>query len=443
MANDVVRSMPCNIEAEQYVLGAVLFDNECLADIISVLKPDDFYLAPHKLIYNAMVSLSNKAEPIDFVTLTAELEGDFDSAGGTEYLTQIALMVNTTSNLKYHLKIVEDKAVLRRLIRSTTDITDACYNSSDDINIILSNAENKINDVLSNKNTSDMTHIKEVLADNLSRLEDMMQNKDKLIGVPSGFKSLDRQVTGFQPSDLVLLAARPAMGKTAFALNIATNAAVKFNIPVAIFSLEMSKNQLANRILSSEALIPAEKLKTANVNNDDMRTLASTINKLSKAPIYIDDTAGITVSEIKAKCRRLKMQNRLGLIVIDYLQLIMGNNRESRQNEVAENSRYLKILAKELDVPVITLSQLSRASETRTDHRPILSDLRDSGSIEQDADIVMFLYRDEYYNKDSEKKNIAECIVAKYRNGSTGTVEIGWRGEFTKFMDIDLGHGQG
>ncbi len=443
MANDVVRSMPCNIEAEQYVLGAVLFDNECLADIISVLKPDDFYLAPHKLIYNAMVSLSNKAEPIDFVTLTAELEGDFDSAGGTEYLTQIALMVNTTSNLKYHLKIVEDKAVLRRLIRSTTDITDACYNSSDDINIILSNAENKINNVVSNKNTSDMTHIKEVLADNLSRLEDMMQNKDKLIGVPSGFKSLDRQVTGFQPSDLVLLAARPAMGKTAFALNIATNAAVKYNIPVAIFSLEMSKNQLANRILSSEALIPAEKLKTANVNNDDMRTLASTINKLSKAPIYIDDTAGITVSEIKAKCRRLKMQNRLGLIVIDYLQLIMGNNRESRQNEVAENSRLLKILAKELDVPVITLSQLSRASETRTDHRPILSDLRDSGSIEQDADIVMFLYRDEYYNKDSEKKNIAECIVAKYRNGSTGTVEIGWRGEFTKFMDIDLGHRQG
>ncbi len=440
MANDVVRSMPCNIEAEQYVLGAVLFDNECLSDIISTLKPDDFYLAPHKLIYNAMVNLSNKSEPIDFVTLTAELKGDFDSAGGTEYLTQIALMVNTTSNLKYHLKIVKDKSTVRKLIRSATDICDTCYNSTDDINIILSNAENKLSDVINNKNTSDITHIKEVLADNLSRLEDMMQNKDKLIGVPSGFNNLDRQLTGFQPSDLILLAARPAMGKTAFALNIATNAAVKHKIPVAIFSLEMSKNQLANRILASEALVSAEKLKTAEINADDMRTLAATINKLSKAPIYIDDTAGITVSEIKAKCKRLKMQNKLGLVVIDYLQLITGTSRESRQNEVAENSRYLKILAKELDVPVITLSQLSRASETRTDHRPVLSDLRDSGSIEQDADIVMFLYRDEYYNKDSDKKNIAECIIAKYRNGSTGTVELGWRGEFTKFMDIDTTH---
>lgn len=440
MANDIVKSMPCNIEAEQYVLGSILFDNECISDCMSVLKTDDFYLEQHKLIYSAMIKLSNRAEPIDLVTLTSELSSVFDSVGGTEYLTQIALMVSTTSNLKYHIKIVEDKAILRRLIRTTTQITDACYDSNDDVTVILNDAENKIYDVVQNKSISEMTHIKDILADNLSRLEEMILNKDKLIGVPTGFSALDKQVTGLQPSDLVLLAARPAMGKTSFALNIATNAAVKYKIPVAIFSLEMSKGQLANRILSSEALISSEKIKTATIDPDDMRKLAMSINQLSKSPIYIDDTAGITVSEIKAKCRTLKMQNKLGLIVIDYLQLIMGNSRDGRQNEVAENSRLLKILAKELDVPVIALSQLSRASETRTDHRPILSDLRDSGSIEQDADIVMFLYRDEYYNPESDKKNIAECIIAKYRNGSTGTVDIGWRGEFTKFMDIDVNH---
>ena len=440
MANDIVKSMPCNIEAEQYVLGSILFDNECISDCMGVLKTDDFYLEQHKLIYSAMIKLSNRAEPIDLVTLTSELSSVFDSVGGTEYLTQIALMVSTTSNLKYHIKIVEDKAILRRLIRTTTQITDACYDSNDDVTVILNDAENKIYDVVQNKSISEMTHIKDILADNLSRLEEMILNKDKLIGVPTGFSALDKQVTGLQPSDLVLLAARPAMGKTSFALNIATNAAVKYKIPVAIFSLEMSKGQLANRILSSEALISSEKIKTATIDPDDMRKLAMSINQLSKSPIYIDDTAGITVSEIKAKCRSLKMQNKLGLIVIDYLQLIMGNSRDGRQNEVAENSRLLKILAKELDVPVIALSQLSRASETRTDHRPILSDLRDSGSIEQDADIVMFLYRDEYYNPESDKKNIAECIIAKYRNGSTGTVDIGWRGEFTKFMDIDVNH---
>jgi len=237
-----------------------------------------------------------------------------------------------------------------------------------------------------------------------------------------------------------LIAARPAMGKTSFALNIATNAAVKYNVPVAIFSLEMSKEQLANRILSSEALISSEKLRTAEIDNDDMAKLASAINTLSKAPIFIDDTAGITVSEIKAKCRRLKMKNQLGLVVIDYLQLIQGNSREGRQQEVSENSRFLKIMAKELNVPVITLSQLSRAPDQRTDHHPMLSDLRESGSIEQDADMVMFLYREDYYDKETERQNVVECIIAKFRNGSTGTVDMGWRGEFTKFMDLDTTH---
>ena len=437
MANDVTRSMPCNIEAEQYVLGAIIFDNSCISDVVSQLKPNDFYLEQHKRIYEAMINISNRAEPIDLVTLKSELESIFDNIGGVDYLTQICLMVSTTANLKYHVKIVEEKSLLRKLIRSSNEINDLCFNSDKDVSLIMSSAENKIYEVLQSKQMSDITPIKDVLAENLSRLEELMKNKSKITGVPTGFRDLDLRTTGLQPSDLVLIAARPAMGKTSFALNIATNAAVRHKVPVAIFSLEMSKEQLANRILSSEALISSEKLRTADIDTDDMAKLAGSINTLSKAPIYIDDTAGITVSEIKAKCRRLKLKNQLGLIVIDYLQLIQGSTKEGRQQEVSENSRLLKILAKELNVPVITLSQLSRAPDQRTDHHPMLSDLRESGSIEQDADMVMFLYRDDYYNPESEKKNSVECMIAKFRNGSTGSVDLGWRGEFTKFTNLD------
>lgn len=440
MANDVTRSMPCNIEAEQYVLGAIIFDNSCISDVVSVLKPNDFYLEQHKRIFKAMIDISNKAEPIDLVTLKSELESIFDNIGGIDYLTQICLMVSTTANLKYHVKIVEEKSLLRKLIRSSNEINDLCFNSDKEVALIMSSAENKIYDIIQSKQMSDITPIKDVLAENLSKLEELMKNRSKITGVPTGFKDLDLRTTGLQPSDLVLIAARPAMGKTSFALNIATNAAVRHNVPVAIFSLEMSKEQLANRILSSEALISSEKLRTADIDTDDMAKLAGSIDALSKAPIYIDDTAGITVSEIKAKCRRLKLKNKLGLIVIDYLQLIQGTSKEGRQQEVSENSRLLKILAKELNVPVITLSQLSRAPDQRTDHHPMLSDLRESGSIEQDADMVMFLYRDEYYNPETEKKNSVECMIAKFRNGSTGSVELGWRGEYTKFMDLDNSH---
>jgi len=349
-------------------------------------------------------------------------------------------MVSTTSNLKYHIKIIKDKAVLRKLINAGNDIASISYEQKDDVSVVLGIAESKIYDILQNKTTNDLTHIKDVLAENLARLEEMVQSKAKITGVPSGFKVLDAKTTGFQPSDLVLIAARPAMGKTSFVLNIATHAAMYANVPVAIFSLEMSKEQLTNRILCSEALISNEKMKVADVDPEDMAKLAATINTLSKAPIYIDDTAGITVTEIKAKCRRLKLKNQLGLVIVDYLQLIQGNSRESRQNEVGENSRLLKIMAKDLDVPVLCLSQLSRAPEQRTDHRPVLSDLRDSGSIEQDADMVMFLYRDDYYNQETEKKNVSECIIAKFRNGSVGTVELGWRGEYTRFMNLETNH---
>lgn len=437
MAAENLNSMPCNLEAEQYVLGTIIFDNNCMADILSTLKTEEFYFERNRLIYSAMLEIFNRAEPIDFITLKSQLGINFDVVGGIEYLTKIRLMVSTTSNLKYHIKIIKDKAVLRKLINAGSDIASICYEQKDDISVILGIAESKIYDILQNKTTSDLTHIKEVLAENLANLEEMFQNKSKITGVPTGFKYLDIKTTGFQPSDLVLIAARPAMGKTSFALNIATNAAMRGNVPVAIFSLEMSKEQLTNRILCSEALISNEKMKLAEVDHEDMAKLASTINELSQAPIFIDDTAGITVSEIKAKCRRLKLKGQLGLVVIDYLQLIQGNSRESRQNEVGENSRLLKIMAKELNVPVICLSQLSRAPEQRTDHRPMLSDLRDSGSIEQDADMVMFLYRDDYYNPECERKNISECIIAKFRNGSVGTVELGWRGEFTRFMDLE------
>ncbi|MBQ4527380.1 MAG: replicative DNA helicase [Clostridia bacterium] len=437
MASEIVRNMPCNVEAEQYVLGAAIFDNDCVADIMSSLKSEEFYLEQHRVIYEAMISISNRAEPIDFVTLKSQLGINFDTVGGIEYLTKMRLMVSTTSNLKYHIKIIKDKYLLRSLINAGNDIAAIGYEQKDDLPVILSAAEKKLFDILQNKNTAELTHIKEVLAQNLAKLEEMVQKKEKITGVPTGFKILDLKTTGLQPSDLVLVAARPAMGKTSFALNIATNAALYANVPVAIFSLEMSKEQLTNRILCSEALISNEKMKIADVGPEDIAKLASTINTLSKAPIYIDDTAGITVTEIKSKCRRLKLKGELGLVVIDYLQLIQGNSRDSRQNEVAENSRLLKIMAKDLDVPVICLSQLSRAPEQRPDHRPVLSDLRDSGSIEQDADMVMFLYRDDYYNQETEKKNVSECIIAKFRNGSVGTVELGWRGEFTRFTNLE------
>ncbi len=437
MANDSLRSLPCNLEAEQYVLGSIIFDNDCISDIMSSLKEDEFYFERNRLIYNAMLAILNRAEPIDFITLKSQLGVNFDVIGGIEYLTKIRLMVSTTSNLKYHIKIIKDKAVLRKLINAGNDIASISYEQKDEVSVVLGIAESKIYDILQNKTTTDLTHIKDVLADNLANFEEMLKNKTKITGVPSGFKLLDIKTTGFQPSDLVLIAARPAMGKTSFALNIATNAAMYANVPVAIFSLEMSKEQLTNRILCSEALISNEKMKVAEVDHEDMAKLAATINNLSQAPIYIDDTAGITVTEIKAKCRRLKLKGQLGLVVIDYLQLIQGNSKEGRQNEVGENSRLLKIMAKELNVPVLCLSQLSRAPEQRTDHRPVLSDLRDSGSIEQDADMVMFLYRDDYYNQETEKKNISECIIAKFRNGSVGTIELGWRGEYTRFMNLE------
>ncbi len=438
MAEEIIRTLPHSIEAEQIILGTIIFDNESLPDIISTLKIKDFYLEQHKKIFEAMIDISNRAEPIDIITLKDSLGPAFDNAGGVEYLTQLRFMVSTTANLKYHVQIVKDKSILRDLIRAANDISQNCYNENE-VNEVINIAESRILDISQGKNNTDIFHIKDILVDNLARLDELRKNKGNVTGVPTGFKELDKRTAGLQPTDLILIAARPSMGKTSFAINIATNAAVRHGKSVAIFSLEMGKEQLANRILSSEALIPSQKMRVGDLTMEDCEHLVKTMDLVSKSNIYIDDTPGITIAEIRAKCRRLKLKGQLDLIVVDYLQLMEGTGKESRQHDVSDNSRMLKILAKELQVPVITLSQLNRESEKRGDHRPQLSDLRDSGAIEQDADIVLFLYRDAKYNESADA-NLAEVIIAKHRNGSLDKFEVGWRGEYTQFVDIDLVH---
>ncbi|HHV95869.1 MAG TPA: replicative DNA helicase [Clostridiaceae bacterium] len=430
---------PQNIEAEQSVLGSMLLDKDVIPGVLEVLKKEDFYREDHAEIFEAIADLFDRAEPIDIITVSERLKerGTLDKVGGLEYITNIATGVHTTANVKYYVGIVEEKSILRKLIKAASEIMAISYEAAEDVNVILDKAEKCIFDILQKRSTKGFVHIKDVLVDTFNRLEELYNNKEFITGVPSGFIDLDYKTAGFQNSDLILIAARPAMGKTAFALNVAQYAAVHKKIPVAIFSLEMSKEQIVNRFLCSEALIDSQKLKTGNLDDDDWDKIALALGPLSEAPIYIDDTPGISVMEIRAKCRRLKLEKNLGLVVIDYLQLMQGRGKfENRQQEISDISRSLKILAKEINVPVIALSQLSRAPDARSDHRPVLSDLRESGAIEQDADMVIFIYRDDYYNPDTEKKNIAEIIIAKHRNGSTGTVELIWLGQYTKFGNL-------
>ena len=432
---------PSDIEAEQAVLGSMLTDKDATIAAIEVLKEDDFYREDNKLIYRAILNLYNRAEPVDIITLKSELTsmGKFDAVGGLEYLADLPEKVPTTANVERYIKIVEEKAILRNLIKTANEIISLGYDPTEEVENIMDSAEKKIFDIMQSKNQKGYSPIKDVLVDTFSQLEVLYNQKQHITGVPTGFADLDYKTAGLHGSDLILLAARPAMGKTAFALNIATNAAVRAKVPVAIFSLEMSKEQLVNRVLCGEAMVDSNKVRTGKLDEQDWAKLASALGPLSESEIYIDDTPGISVMEIRAKCRKLKLEKNIGLVVIDYLQLIQGSNKRggSREQEISEISRSLKILAKEINVPVIALSQLSRAPEQRPDHRPMLSDLRESGAIEQDADIVMFLYRDEYYNEDSDKKNIAEVILAKHRAGSTGTVELLWLGNYTKFVNID------
>ena len=438
---DLGKVPPHDIDAEQAVIGSMLTDKDAVVDAIEVLKLDDFYRQDNKTIYEAILNLYNRAEPIDIITVKSELNslGKLEAVGGLEYIAALPDKVPTTANVEKYIKIVEEKSILRRLIKASNELIDLGYAQSEDVDTIMDQAEKKVFEISQGKNQKGYTPIKDILVESFAELEKLYNQKEPITGIPTGFADLDYKTAGLHNSDLVLVAARPAMGKSAFALNIATNAAVQANVPVVIFNLEMSKSQLVSRILCSEAMVDSNKIRTGKIEEDDWVKLATALGPLSEAPIYIDDTPGITVTEIRAKCRKLKMEKNIGLIVIDYLQLIQGSGKRnsSREQEISEISRSLKILAKELDVPVIALSQLSRAAEQRADHRPMLSDLRESGAIEQDADIVMFLYRDDYYNPDSEKKNIAEVIMAKHRAGSTGTVELLWLGSYTKFVNIE------
>lgn len=430
---------PHDDEAEQAVIGSMLTDKDAVISAIEVLKPEDFYREDNKTIYGAIMNLYAKAEPIDIITLKDELTslGKLEPVGGLEYLATLPDKVPTTANVEKYIKIVEEKSILRSLIKTANELIEIGYDQNEEVEILMDNAEKKIFDLMQRKSQKGYSSIRDILVDSFTELEQLYNQKQHITGVASGFVDLDNKTAGFHKSDLVLIAARPAMGKTAFALNIATYAAVSANTPVVVFSLEMSKEQCANRILCSQAMVDSEKVAKGDISDEDWSKLAIASGELSEsAGIYIDDSAGINIAEIRAKCRKLKLEKNIGLVVIDYLQLIQGSgNTKSREQEIAEISRSLKILAKEIDVPVIALSQLSRAPEARPDHRPMLQDLRESGSIEQDADIVMFLYRDDYYNPETEAKNIAEVIIAKHRAGSTGTVELLWMPSYTKFAN--------
>ncbi len=434
---------PNDIEAEQAILGSMLMDRDSVILAIEKLKDIDFYRDDNRAIYDAMYNLYKKSEPIDIITVKAELEsvGKLEQVGGLEYLAELPEKVPTTANAEKYIKIVEEKAVLRNLIKTANEIIELGYDPTQEVDSIMEGAEKRIFNIMQNKNQKGYSPISDVLVETFTKLEELYNRKQHITGIPSGFTALDYKTTGFHGSELILIAARPAMGKSAFVLNIASNAAVKAKTPVAVFNLEMSKDQLVNRMLCSEAMVDANKIRTGKLEEDDWVKLAESIGPLSESEIYIDDTPGITITEIRAKCRKLKMEKNIGMVIIDYLQLIQGSGKKngSREQEISEISRSLKVLAKEINVPVIALSQLSRAVEQRPDHRPMLSDLRESGAIEQDADIVMFLYRDEYYNPDTEDKNLAEVIIAKHRGGSLGTIKLLWMGTYTKFANLERG----
>ena len=435
---DMTRIPPHSVESEQSILGSVLLDKDAMITVSETIRPDDFYKEAHKIMYECMIKLSNKGEPIDLITLTEELrkQGHLDDVGGISYITSLSTIVPTTSNVKYYADIVKEKSVLRKLIKASNDIINLGYDGSTKIEDVLDRAEKKIFDISQEKTSDDFKSINSVLMDAYDMIEYLYTNKTEMTGITTGFTDLNKKMNGLQRTDLILIAARPAMGKTAFSLNLVQNAALKGDASVAVFSLEMSKDQLVQRMLSSQSNVELKKLKTGKLGENDWPRIIDAMAVLSNAKIHIDDTPGIKISELRSKCRKLKIEQGLDLILIDYLQLMEGEgNNESRQQEISKISRSLKIIAKELNCPVVALSQLSRAPEQRADHRPMLSDLRESGAIEQDADIVMFLYRDEYYHPDSDRKNIGEVIIAKNRHGETGAVELVWLGEVQKFAD--------
>ena len=438
----VNRVQPNDIIAEQAVLGSMLVDKDAVISAVELLKADDFYREDNKEIYAAMFELYSLGKHIDMITLKDQLtlRGTIEKVGGTEYIATLIDNVPTTSNIESYVKIVEEKSISRKLIKAANNILQLGYAQTEEVDALVEKAEKDIFDIMQGRNSKGYSSIKEILVTTFDQIEEMFQNKNKISGLETGFVDLDAKISGLNKSDLLIVAARPAMGKSAFVLNIATFVALHLKVPTMVFSLEMSKEQMVNRILCSESEVDSMKVKNADLNSDEWLKLGEASGKLSEMPLYIDDTPGLSSAELRAKCRKAKLEKNIGLVIIDYLQLMESKNKSSsRQQEISEISRSLKILAKELSVPVIALSQRSRATESRTDHRPMLSDLRESGAIEQDADIVMFLHREDYYNADTDKKNVAEVIIAKNRSGSTGTVELAWLGQYTKFANLYRG----
>lgn len=432
------RTPPHNIDAEQAVLGAVFLEPDALVRALEMITYEDFYRHSHQRIFQVMVELAEDRQPVDLVTVTSALQDRkwLEEVGGVSYLSDLANAVPTAANVEYYAKIVEEKALLRKLIKVATQIASSGYAAQEEVEEILNQAERSILDIAGSQTQDGFVPIKDVLVETYERIEKLHNSDSEITGIPSGYRDLDRMTSGFQKSDLIILAARPSVGKTAFALNVAQNVAARADETVAIFSLEMSASQLVQRMLCAEGNIDANRMRTGAFREEDWEKLTMAIATLSRTKIFIDDTPGITVSQIRSKCRRLKTEHGLGIILIDYLQLIHGSGKENRQQEISAISRTLKNIARELDCTVIALSQLSRAVEQRQDKRPMLSDLRESGSIEQDADIVAFLYREDYYDQESENKNVIEIIIAKQRNGPVGKVELAFLKEYNKFVNL-------
>lgn len=433
------RIPPHNLEAEKSVIGAAMLDKEVVFDVLEVVRAEDFYSKANREIFTVITDLQRSSTPVDVLTVTDELKKRkmLEAVGGRVYVAQLSADVPSVSNAVEYAKIVAEKAVLRRLIGTADEIAKKGYEESENTLDILEYAEKGIFEIAKSKQHSEMAKISEIILTNFEEISVRSQSQGGITGVPSGLIDLDRKLSGFQKSDMVVLAARPSMGKTAFALNVALNAALKADAKVLIFSLEMAKEQLSQRLLSMEARVESQKMSTGDVDMSDWDKMSAALDSFNKMSIYIDDTPGIKIMEIKNKCRRMKAETGLDMIILDYLQLMEGEKRsDNRQQEITSLSRGMKLLAREMECPVIVLSQLSRAPDQRENHRPVLSDLRESGAIEQDADVVLFLYRDEVYNEETEKPGICEVIVAKHRNGPIGTVEVGWQGKYTRFVNL-------
>lgn len=434
------RVLPHSVEAEQSVIGSMLMDKEAIIAASEIVTASDFYHHQYGVMYEAMVELFNEGKPVDLVTLQDRLkEKDVPpEVSSLDVVRDIITMVPTSANVKSYANIVHEKAVLRRLIKVNEEIANTCYAGKEPLEQILASTEKSIFDLLQSRNSGEFVPIRQVALNVLEKIEVASKTQGTVTGIPTGFVDLDYKTSGMQPSDFVLIAARPSMGKTAFVLNLVDHVAVRKELPCMVFSLEMSKEQLVNRMLSMESNVDSQKLRTGNLTDSDWDAVVEGIGTIGNSKLIIDDTPGISITELRSKCRKMKLEHGLSMIIIDYLQLMSGSgkNGDNRQQEISEISRSLKALAREMNAPVVALSQLSRACETRQDHRPMLSDLRESGAIEQDADVVMFLYRDDYYNKDTDRPNIAEVIIAKQRNGPIGTVELLWQPEYTKFVNL-------